>query len=337
MTEGEIRVGIIGLGVGEQHIAGWNRVPGCRVVALCDFDPDKLAAVGSRNPSCRVTPDAAAILDDPGIDAVSIASFDEFHAEQIVRALEAGKHVFAEKPICLTRAEAETIRATLARHPGLRLSSNLVLRRCPRFVKLRGLVRSGALGRLHYMEGDYDYGRLHKLTEGWRGRPGTFYSVVYGGAIHLIDLLLWLSGDRVVEVTAFGNRICTEGTRFAHRDLVAALLRFESGAVAKVTANFGCVHPHFHAVELFGTEGTFINALGPATLYRKGPAGPVPEAIHEPYPGVEKGALLDSFVAAIRGRGEPDPTEAEVFAALAVAFAIETAAETGASVPVHYL
>ena len=67
-----------------------------------------------------------------------------------------------------------------------------------------------------------------------------------GGGVHLLDLLLWITGERPTSVTAMGNRICTRGTAFRYDDYVAATLQAPSGLVSRVTANFGCVHRHHH-------------------------------------------------------------------------------------------
>ena len=320
-----LRAGIIGLGVGEQHIAGYREHPDAEVVAICDFDPQRLADVAARHPDLRADADPEAILDDPGIDVVSICSYDQFHFEQVQRALGTGKHVFVEKPLCQTEGQARAIVASLRSNPELRLSSNLPLRRSPRFVELRERLEAGELGQLYYAEGDYDYGRLWKITEGWRGDLEE-YSVILGGAVHLVDLLLWLTGERVAEVTgAAGNQIVSAGTKFSADDLVVALLRFESGAVAKIGANFGCVHPHFHGLKLYGTDGTFINGIPEATLWRRDDGDYASEPVDTAYPGVAKGVLLHSFVEAILTGSRPAVTEDEVFEALAVCFAIERA------------
>ena len=121
------------------------------------------------------------------------------------------------------------------------------------------------MGRLFLLEGDYNYGRLHKLTDGGGEQP--FYSVVHGGAIHVIDLLLWLTGEQVIEATVLGNRIASADSKFKNHDMVVSLLRLESGAIAKVSANFGRVHPHFHAVNVYGTQATFQNDVPDARLY----------------------------------------------------------------------
>ena len=331
-----LRAGIIGLGVGEQHIAGYREHPDAEVVAICDFDAGRLDEVAGRHPDLRPEAHAEAILDDPDIDVVSVCSFDQFHAAQVQRALANGKHVFCEKPLCLHERDAHAIAESLRARPDLRLSSNLPLRRSPRFVELRESIESGALGRLYYVEGDYDYGRLWKITEGWRGDVDD-YSVVLGGAVHLVDLLLWLTGDRVTEVAgAAGNQIVSAGTKFSSEDLVVALLRFESGAVAKIGANFGCVHPHFHGLKIYGTDGTFINGLPDATVWRRGERDVASEAVTTSYPGVAKGVLLHGFVEAILTGGAAPVSEDEVFGALAVCFAIERAKASGAPAAVGH-
>ena len=94
---------MIGLGVGEQHIQGFEGHAGCKVVSLCDMNPQVLKEVGRRFEGKVLYKDPKEILNDPKIDIVSIASYDDSHEEQIIGALRNGKHVFVEKPLCLTR------------------------------------------------------------------------------------------------------------------------------------------------------------------------------------------------------------------------------------------
>ncbi|WP_416897443.1 MAG: Gfo/Idh/MocA family protein [Minwuia sp.] len=329
-----IRAGIIGLGVGERHISGYERHPNCRVTRLADFSDAKRADVATRHPDRSMTASADEILDDPDIEIVSIASYDQHHYEQVMRAIDAGKHLFVEKPLVLQEDHAHEVRAALRAKPHLRISSNLILRRCPRFLWLRKEIRSGRMGRLFNIDAEYQYGRIHKLISGWRGElPG--YSLVMGGAVHMADLVIWLTGDRPVEVTAFGNRIATEGSAFRNFDLVRALVRFESGLVASIGCNGGCVHPHFHRLEVHGTEATFVNGLESAFVYRSRDPGVRPEPITEAYPGVDKGDLLEDFVDAVLHGREPEVGQDAVFDALSLCFAIERAVHSGQPEPVR--
>jgi len=322
MSTSKLRVGIIGLGVGERHIAGYQQDARCSVVALCDFDQNKLAEVGSRNPDIPLYGDAKDVLINPEVDVVSIASFDTFHFEQIMLAIQNGKHIFVEKPICLFQHELDQIREALNSNPQIRLSSNLILRREPRFMELHRKILAGDLGRLYYLEGDYDYGRLGKLTDSWRGQI-PFYSVSHGGGIHLIDLILWLSGESPKEIFAFGNNISTEKTAFKYPDFVASLLKFNSGLVAKITANFGSVTRHGHKLCVYGTKGTFIHGHNGAFYsFSRDPEAPL-QLAEEAYPSANKGDMIPSFIDYILLGKRPMVAEKEVFDAMSASLAIE--------------
>jgi predicted dehydrogenase len=323
-----LRAGVIGLGVGEQHILGYQADPRCTVSSICDLNEEKLQEVGARYPGTRLTTSPDELLGDTEIDVISIASFDDAHQTQVVSALQQGKHVFVEKPICLSRSGLNDIAKTLRQHPELRLSSNLILRRSPRFVELRQRIIAGNLGDIYYLEGDYDYGRLHKLTEGWRGEiPG--YSVVHGGGIHLIDLLLWLTDGKVDEVFAFGNQISSASSHFAGHDTVVAVLKFSNSQVAKVSANFASVTPHHHRVSVYGTHGTFMqNHLGTAYSSSRDTKQSL-EWVRDDYPGAQKGDMLRPFVGSILDGSPPDVSANEVFRAMDVSLAIVESLASG--------
>ena len=108
-----LNVGIIGLGVGEQHIAGFNQTRNATVTHLCDLDHKKLQKLTSKHGVKHSSVDSNDIIDDPNVDIVSIASYDDYHASQVVRAIDNGKHVFVEKPLCLFLEEAVQIAAAL--------------------------------------------------------------------------------------------------------------------------------------------------------------------------------------------------------------------------------
>src|SRR4051812_44592641 len=100
-----LRVGIIGLGVGEQHLKTYLKQPLCRVTQICDIDRSKLKSLHSRYPDIPQTTHENDILKSPYMDVVSIASFDHMHARQVITALNHNKHVFVEKPLCQTPAQ----------------------------------------------------------------------------------------------------------------------------------------------------------------------------------------------------------------------------------------
>ena len=210
-------VAVVGLGVGEQHARAYAAHPACTVRRVFDLDPSRATRIAADLPGTAVAASYQSILEDEEIDIVSIASFDDAHFEQVVGALGAHKHVFVEKPLCRTHAELQKISALWRREKGrVQVGCNVVLRAAPAFIWLKKQIVSGALGRMYAIDGDYLYGRLHKITDGWRSGVDS-YSVMLGGGIHLIDLVLWLTGQRPVSVTAAGNRICSGASVFRYR------------------------------------------------------------------------------------------------------------------------
>jgi predicted dehydrogenase len=274
-------------------------------------------------------------LTDESVDIVSIATFDDAHAGQVAEALRARKHVFVEKPLCRSREEVRTIKELCAASGGRRLASNLVLRAAPLYLWLRRSIAAGDLGTIYAFDGDYLYGRVHKLTEGWR-KDVVDYSVLQGGGIHVIDLMLWLTGQRPTVVSAAGNRVCTAGTAFRYDDFAAATFGFESGLVGRITANFGCVHPHQHVVRIFGTEATFIYDDRGARLQRGRDGAHQAQVIDEPPLPATKGDLIPYFVDSIRHDAGPEGAQHE-FNVITVCLAADRALASGRQERVEYL
>jgi predicted dehydrogenase len=241
--------------------------------------------------------------------------------------------VFVEKPLCLSLEEGVQIASALRKRPDLKLSSNLILRCSPRFRDLKTRITAGELGEVYAIEAQYNYGRIEKLTDGWRGDID-FYSVFLGGGVHMVDLIRWLTGAEVEEIYATGNRIATAGSGFRHLDYICSLLRLNNGIRAQVSANFGCVHPHFHGLTVYGTQATFINDTPDARLITSRDPEKPAQVITTPYPGCAKGDLLGKFLDEIMGARSMEVTADEVFRTMAVCFAAEESLNTGRPVEV---
>ena len=296
----QLGVGVVGLGVGEQHARAFAALADCRVMRVADHDRSRAEALAAEMPGCGVSNSFDEMLGDKSIDIVSIASFDADHYRQAVAAISAGKHVFVEKPLCRNGDELAHVARLLrtAQRP-IHVSSNLVLRGAALYTWLKREIESGGFGRIYAFDGEYLYGRLHKITEGWR-MDDENYSVVLGGGIHLIDLMLWLTGQRPETAVAVGNRIATEGTAFSGLDFVTATLTFPTGLVGRLSCNFGCVHRHQHVVRIFGTRMTFVlDDAGPRIMKTRDPAVPASPVPLDPLPS-HKGVLIPSFVKRIR-------------------------------------
>lgn len=289
-----IGVAVVGLGVGEAHARAVAADPRCELRWLCDHDLSRATALCTALGVPNAGQSFEQALADPAVDAMVLATFDGDHAGQVVACLDAGRHVLVEKPLCRTRAELMTI-AQRARRADRRLMVNLVLRAAPAMQRAAALSRSDRLGTLYAFDGDYLYGRLHKLTEGWRGRePG--YSVFAGGGVHLVDLMIGVVGELPTAVRASGNGIASRGSPYQGVDFVAAEYRFASGLIGRITVNFGCVHRHHHVVRLFGTKGTFIcDDMGARCSWARDPGGEI-ETISDSTVAISKGVLIPRFV-----------------------------------------
>lgn len=331
----KLKVGIIGLGIGEKHIKAYNRHSACEVVALCDFSKEKKQMAKKKYPDIFFLSDANKLLECQDIDIVSIASYDNYHYEQVCKAIHSGKHVFVEKPLCLFDYEAKEIRKVVKQN-NIKLSSNLNLRTTPRFLRLKDMIEKGELGEVFYVESDYNSGRLYKVTEGWRGDQ-EYHSVVYSSAVHVVDLLYWILDDLPIEVYAFGNKIATKDTKFRFNDFVVGLLRFKNNIIGKVTANVGCVHPHFHNLKIYGTDSTFINRFEEGILIKSRDKIDIPMEIHESYPGKQKDDIILSFVDSIIGGIKPMVSIDDVFNTMSICFAIEKSMNESRRIKIEYI
>lgn len=328
------RCGVSGLGVGEQHAKAYLKDPRCVLEALFDTDRAKLEEVGARFPGVELIENWDHLLEHAELDVLSVASPEDAHCKQVVGALNNGWHVFAEKPLCQTLQELDSIRTT-AQRTGHCVLTNLVLRSAPAFCELRRMIAAGELGEIYAFDGDYLYGRLWKITEGWRGRL-PFYSVMQGGGVHLIDLMHWCLGEMPVSVQTHGNLICTRGSQFRYPDMQAATFQFASGAIGRVTANFGCVLRHQHFVRVFGTKGTFVSdESGPRVVLQRD--GQTRSLSNFPSLPSSKGALLPEFLEVL----EKKPMERQKamdshFATMLICLASDESMASGDAVKINY-
>lgn len=331
----KLNVAIIGLGVGERHLRGFQDDPRVSIVKLCDFNKEKVKEIKKKYPDYQTINDPNEILEDSKIDVISIASYDNFHSKQVIKAIQNGKHVFVEKPICLFEEELENIVETLNKFPNSKLSSNFVLRRAPQFEKLKNMINGDSFGEIYYLEGDYNYGRVHKLIDGWRGQI-PFYSVMHGGGIHIIDLLTWLSKNKVVEVIGIGNKKVTKKSNFKNFDFVTSLLKFENEIIGKVSANFGSVTPHFHKISLYGTKATFFNEYQNSIIFKERENENNKEVFDNKFDNSKKANVLKSFILSIIENQKPDVTAQEVIDIMSISLAIEKSLTSKKWEPVKY-
>ena len=257
MTRPTLRVGIIGFGgAGEAHSFYFSCVAGCTVTKVFDANAQGLARAALRAPHLIRCETLERFW--PDLDAVAVCTPDRTHAEYIVQALGHGLHVLCEKPLTDSIDGLLRIR-TAQQQTGPVVAVVHQMRFVPLHQKVHGAIRSGALGRLSYLEGYY----VHNLTRRafandlWR-RSDNATPLVYSGC-HFVDLLRWFAGADIVEVFAAANHIAFP--EYPESDLNVAILRFASGAIGKVVVAFGEPSPQDHTIRVSGSKGSVQNAL----------------------------------------------------------------------------
>ena len=233
MYKSRINVGIIGLGVGEAHLRSYRALHDVDVTAVCDIDKLRLEEIGKQYDIEKRVTDYREITEDPDINAVSVCSYDDCHFDQILSAIRHDKHIMVEKPAVLFPHQAEKVLFELS-NSKISMTSNLILRQSPRFAFVKQMVDRGDFGDIFHIEGDYLHQILWKITQGWRGKMD-FYCTVYGGGIHLIDLMRWIMGSEIKSVCAMGTRIPSQNSTYPWQDTITSLMQWETGATGKCT------------------------------------------------------------------------------------------------------
>jgi UDP-2-acetamido-3-amino-2,3-dideoxy-glucuronate N-acetyltransferase len=217
------RVAVVGCGYWGKNLVR-NFAELGALAAICDVD-DAVAARLSQQygaPSVRLD----ALWGDPAVDGIAIAAPAARHAELARSALQAGKHVFVEKPLALTVPEAERVH-DLAERCDRRLMVGHLLQYHPAFVKLRELIREGALGRLRYLYSNrLNLGKVRREED-----------ILWSFAPHDLSMILSLVGDEPAEVSAQGGYYLHD----AIADVTTTHLRFPGGEQAHVFVSW--LHP----------------------------------------------------------------------------------------------
>jgi len=247
-----VRVGVIGTGImGADHVNTLHRqVTGATVTMVADLDLDRALEVATGLPGARATDDGVALIGDPAVDAVVVASPDASHADLAVAAIKAGKPVMCEKPLAPTLAECVRVvraeqEAVGAGGPGL-VSVGFMRRFDPGYVELKAALEAGVCGTPLL---------VHCVSRGVSSGPGaTSESSVTGSAIHELDVVPWLLGARVVEVGWHAPR--STGAVPGMQDPQLILLRTADGAMTTVEVFLNARYGYDIRCEVVGDRGT---------------------------------------------------------------------------------
>jgi predicted dehydrogenase len=330
------RIAVVGLGrMGQLYARILASHPYAHLVAVCDVDATAARTTAARVES-RAYLDLRELLAHEPVDGVVVAVSDQHHLEPSLAAIEAGKHVFLEKPVATEIDEARRI-ASAAAAAGVRLLVGHTLRFDPRYALAQHAIARGEIGDVIHM-----YARRIMYRSDGR-RLGGRTSLAFFLGVHDIDVVQWFAGCRVRSVYARGRRHLMAD--LGVDDTVFSVLAMENGVVASIENSWvlaetqgGRQAPMF---EVVGSEGSiYINPFESGLSILREDRSRYPDVLY----GADTNAAffgvyrqeMEHFLDCVAGRSEPlVPVEAAL-AAVAVAKAVERSLAEGREIAIDW-
>lgn len=324
--QNSVRLAIIGCGfIGKKRAAALLKVPGAKLVAVCDLDARRAHELAALYPGTEALTDASTLFARSDVDAVIVATLNGALAPLSRAAVLAGKHVLVEKPGALNATELREVQAAAAK-TGARIRIGYNHRFHPALQKARELVDSGALGPMMFLRGRYGHGGREGYDREWRAD----FKLSGGGelidqGVHLIDLAGWFLGDF--------NRVDGHATTNFWDMKVDdnAFLSLRTAADQTAWLHASCTEwKNMFSLELYGRTGKIIisglgGSYGEESLifYPMPPdkLGKPPVAETFTYPGKNDDSWAletDAFLTDIRLSREPNPGLREGIATLEI-------------------
>lgn len=251
-TSSTLGIGLIGAGrIGRVHAQNIvHRIPAARLVGVADVNQVAAEQLTALVHTGYADDDYRRLLDDPEIDAVFVCSATHTHAQAIIDAAAAGKHVFCEKPIDLTLTGIDAALHAVG-VAGVKLQIGFNRRFDANFARIRRAVVDGEIGAPHL---------LHVISRD-PSPPPTSYIKVSGGifldmTIHDFDMARFLMGSEVEEVYATGGILVDPAIGTAgDLDTVLVTLKFANGAFGTIDNSRRAVYGYDQRAEVFGSAG----------------------------------------------------------------------------------
>jgi predicted dehydrogenase len=289
-----IHAGIIGLGRWGRSLveAVQGKSERLRFIHGVSKEPDAAADFATRH-GFRLSTEFEAALADPQVEALFLATPHSLHVPQVIAAARAGKPVWCEKPLALTRAgAAQAIEA--CRSAGMPLGSGNNKRCFASMRELKRVAEDGSLGTVLHVEGHFSNEHSTRVSGGWRDDPSESPGAgMTGAGLHVLDAFVNLAGP----IRRVDARVHVLKPPPDPRDVVAILAEFTSGATGLLATVRAA--PMLWRVQVFGTNG-WAMALGEDTLVTA-LMGQQPQTRNLAH--VDSLALLvDAFADAVEGR-----------------------------------
>jgi predicted dehydrogenase len=319
----KFRVGVVGLGVGRNHLRGYLEHPAAEIVAAADLDPSRREEARALYGVPLLYESASEMFAAAGLDVVSICVPNAMHRPLVIAALEAGCHVLCEKPMAMNAAEAEAM-LVAAERAGRRLMINFSFRFNAQAVALKKRTEAGLLGQVYFARSIWHRRRGVPGFGGWFGRK----ELSGGGplidlGVHRLDLALWLMGypdpEWVLANTwnaLTGPVAALERRHFDVEDFAGAMIRFRDGSMLELEASWASNVKENDVMEtrLYGTQGGLVHRNRnedyefEAEMYFERDGSQFDMQLHEPAPKPK--SAMWHFIEAIR-TDTPHPAPGE--------------------------
>lgn len=320
-----IKAAIVGLGRWGQHLV--DSVQGksdlIRFVRGVSRNPEATRAFGDKH-GFGLTNSFQEVLDDPGVDAVVLATPHSQHFREIVAAANAGKHVFVEKPMTLTSQDAiDAVRA--CDQAGVALGIGFGRRLAPAFIAMQQAIAQGRIGDLLHVEANFSGPGGYNLVKGvWRStRKESPAGGMTARGLHTLDGMIALNGP-VKSVFAYSDR---RKIAVDIDDTTSMLLRFANGTTGYLSSIFATAN--YWRIHAFGTDG-WAEMRGERSLSISDLKGNV-ETKEFDATSLER-AILENFAQAAKSQAPFVVTGTQAINGIATLEAIDKSADAGAPV-----
>ena len=253
----KVRLGMIGCGFGARDLYApfFRYLNNGEVVAVMDVDEARARKVQALSGCRRFYMSLTALLADDEIDAVMVLTPTHLHADQVVQAAEAGKHVYCEKPMARTVEEADCMIAACARC-GVKFQVAFMKRFNRSLVLAKQVIDEGQLGDIFEMRAVWDNARAATSAQAnYRHRVQSGGGFLQEDGSHPLDVCRWWMGD-VDEVSA--HVMVVAANRFENDDVGMVAMKHKSGALSSLHITMLTHRTGMESYEVFGTRATLL-------------------------------------------------------------------------------
>jgi len=325
----EIRIGIIGAGtMGGVHASCYQEIPEVQVAAICEFEPGEGRELAQKA-GAKLYSTVDALIEDPAVEVVDICTPTHLHAQHVLQAVAAGKHVICEKPLARNLSEAEKMIETCDK-VGVKLFVGHVVRFFPEYALARRILESGRIGKPAVIRTSRN-GSFPRGKQNWFGNRQLSLGPIGDLLIHDFDFLRWCFGEveRVYAKTLHSGQL-------PDLDYALVTLRFRRGPLAHCEGSWAHAPGTFFVrFEIAASDGLIeydSRKNIPITLTQRKPIdGTTPRVAIPESPLTESPYTteLRHFILCLTQGTEPLVTAYDALKALEIALAALDSAKTG--------